>query len=164
MIPLNGSFWRIVFTDRAANVLRGVQSPEGRLHHSGQPALYLSPHPDWAAIAIDAYVAKGDPSRVLIEFEVSNAQVTDLRDPRACAELGITVETSGVPWQPERKKGHPATSWKASDAVRASGSDGLIYPARSDPSRWHVVLYRWNVPAGPTLRQIGTPTAWLNPR
>ncbi|MGJ8617945.1 MAG: RES family NAD+ phosphorylase [Sulfitobacter sp.] len=164
MTSFSGRFWRIVLADRASTVLHGVQSPEGRLHHSGQSALYVSPSPEWAAIAIDAYVSKDDPPRVLIELDVSGAHVTDLRDSSVCAELGITVETASVPWQPERKAGRPATSWQASDAVRATGSDGLIYPARSDPSRWHMVLHRWNGPVGPTIRQVGASIPWLNPR
>jgi hypothetical protein len=48
-----------------------------------------------------------------------------------------------VPWQPQRATGRAATTWAASDAVRAAGADGLIYSARSMPTRWHVVLFRW---------------------
>jgi hypothetical protein len=51
----------------------------------------------------------------------------------------------------------PATSWIASDAARRAGADGMIYAARSDPTRWHVVLFRWNIPAGPIIRQSGSP-------
>lgn len=49
-----------------------------------------------------------------------------------------------MPWLPERSAGLPATSWRASDAVRAAGADGMIYTARSAPHRWHLVLFRWN--------------------
>lgn len=163
LAPVHGRFWRIVFAARLPQVLEGVSSPEGRLHHSGQKALYLSPQPDWAAMAVDAYLRPGDPPRVLVELEISGALVADLREPETCAALGITTATAGVPWQPERARGRRATSWAASDAVRAGKAHGLIYPARSWPERWHMVLHSWNVPGGAQVALSGPVRPWSKP-
>jgi hypothetical protein len=62
-----------------------------------------------------------------------------------------------VPWLPERSAGRPATSWTASDAVRAAGLDGMIYTARSAPDRWHLVLFCWNAPGAARLAPDGPP-------
>ncbi len=164
MTLLSGIFWRIVFHHRISDILAGVSSHEGRLHHSGQTALYLSPSPQAAGIAIDTYVKKTDPPRVLVKLKISAARLIDLRDPDVCTSLNITTETAGIPWQPQREAGHRATSWQASDAVRTTDADGLIYPARSDPNRWHIVLHRWNIPDAALVTQVGAPIAWFHPR
>ena len=161
LTPISGRFWRIIWQHRADALLDGVQSAEGRLHHSGQKALYLSPNPDWAAMAVNAYLRPDDPPRLLVELAVTRARVVDLRDPAVCTALGITPQTPGVPWQPERAEGKPATSWRASDAVRRTDADGLIYPARSYPERWHVVLHRWNLPGKAQVSQNGDATPWF---
>ncbi len=160
LTSISGTFWRIVWRDRLHAVLSGVLSPEGRLHHSGQKALYISPTPQWAAMAVNAYLRDDDPLRVLVELDVTEARVADLRDPEVCDALGITVETAGVLWQPERAQGKPATSWQASDAVRRTEADGLIYPARSYPDRWHLVLHRWNVPGAARVTDNGRASPW----
>jgi RES domain len=129
--------------DRAARVLDPANSPEGRFHHDAQPTLYVSPRPDWAAHAIKAYVRDSDPPRVICELRLTGARVLDLRNPAHCAAWGIDPTHAAVPWLPERAQGLPATTWKASDRARASGADGMIYTARSEPTRWHLVLFRW---------------------
>lgn len=160
---VSGVFFRIVWQDRLNAVLSGVLSPEGRLHHSGQKALYISPTPQWAAMAVNAYLRYDDPPRALVELDVTEARVADLRDPEVCEALGITVETAGVLWQPERAEGKPATSWQASDAVRRTEADGLIYPARSYPDRWHLVLHRWNEPGEARVADNGRASPWPEP-
>ena len=40
------------------------------------------------------------------------------------------------------------------DAARTAGADGMIYTARSEPTRWHLVLFRWNT-NGPILAPDG---------
>ncbi|MCB2134843.1 MAG: RES family NAD+ phosphorylase [Rhodobacteraceae bacterium] len=158
---ISGLFYRIVFTEFAASVLEGVRNPEGRYHHDGEPAIYLSPTPEWAAMAIDTYLRPGDAPRVIVPLRVADARICDLRDATTCAELDIDPEWPSVPWQPERAAGKPATSWRASDAVRRQGADGMIYRARSYPDRWHLVLFRWNTEA--TIARVspeGAPSAW----
>ncbi len=162
-VPVSGRFWRITFAEHARQVLDGVRHPEGRYHHDGQPALYASPTPEFAAMAVDAYLRPGDPPRVICPLALSDARLCDLRDPDICATLGITPDISSVPWVPERAAGLPATSWAASDAVRATDADGMIYRARSYPDRWHIVLFRWNRPGRAQLALDAPPMVWENP-
>jgi RES domain-containing protein len=154
---VSGQYWRSVFEQDLAHVLTGSRAPEGRYHHDGQPALYMSPSPEYSRIAIDAYLRDGDPPRLIVPLEPTNARLADLRDPVIQSHLKLNGTEASVPWQPERTAGLPATSWIASYAARKSGADGIIYAARSDPYRWHVVLFRWNVPSGPQIRQNGSP-------
>lgn len=144
---LDGLFYRIVPQDRLAQALAPAISAEGRSHHDAQPTLYISPHPDWAEHAIKAYVRDGDPPRVVCEVRLTGAKVLDLRNAAHCADWGIDPTLAAVPWLPQRAKGLPASTWTwtwtVSDRARASGVDGMIYTARTEPSRWHLVLFRW---------------------
>lgn len=140
---LDGLFYRIVPQARASQVLAPATNPEGRFHHDAQPALYVSSRPDWAEHAIRPYVRKDDPPRVICELRIADAQVLDLRIPDHCAVRGIDPALAAIPWLPERAQGRPASTWDVSDRARASGADGMIYPARTEPARWHLVLFRW---------------------
>ncbi len=157
---LNTALYRIVFAQHADGVLDGVIHQEGRFHHDGQSALYASPSPQTAAIAIKAYLDEGDPPRVLVPLALRDASMVDLRDPDTCAALSIDPAWPSVLWSEERAAGQAATSWRASDAVRASGADGMIYASRTAPERWHVVLFSWNQSAGAALSVVGVPAPW----
>ncbi|MEJ8563036.1 RES family NAD+ phosphorylase [Yoonia sp. GPGPB17] len=157
---LNTTLYRIVFAEFANTVLEGAIHPEGRFHHADQPALYASPSPDTAAIAIQIYLKPDDPPRVLVPLSLRNARMVDLRDIDTCKVLGIDPAWSTVPWSDERAAGRPATSWRASDAARAAGADGMLYASRRTPDRWHVVLFSWNIGNGAVLDIDGTPTRW----
>jgi RES domain-containing protein len=160
---VSGRFWRSLFETDVALVLDGARLPEGRYHHDGQPALYISPSPDYSRIAIDAYLRDDDPPRVIVPLDVVGARLADLRDPTVQRALGLAGTEASVPWRPERVKGRPATSWIASDAARDAGADGIIYAARSDPIRWHVCLFRWDNGDGAQVMQSG-PVIPFNPR
>lgn len=140
---INGRFYRIVPQDRAAQALSPAISPEGRFHHDNQPTLYVSPRADWAEHAIKVYVRDDDPRRIICELEIKNAQVLDLRDEEHCAFWGVDAALGSIPWLPERSRGLAASTWKLSDFARTIGADGMIYTARSDPSRWHMALFDW---------------------
>ena len=140
---LDGLFYRIVPGDRATQALAPAVSPEGRFHHDGQPTLYVSSRPDWAEHAIKSYVRDNDPPRVICELRLTGAKVLDLRRPDHCAAWDIDPSLAAVPWLPERAQNSPASTWTVSDRARASGADGMIYTARSEPSRWHLVLFHW---------------------
>lgn len=140
----DGLFYRIVPADRADKALDPAISPEGRFHHSRQPTLYVSPRPDWACHAIQTYVRTTDPPRVICELHLSGIAVLDLRNQSHCSAAGIDPTLAAVPWLPERAEGLPASTWEVSDHARASGADGMIYTARSEPTRWHLVLFRWS--------------------
>lgn len=156
--PLSGCFYRITFARDAHRILGGVIHPEGRFHHDGQSAFYCSPSVDAASAAVAVYLKPNDPPRVIVPLKVSGARLCDLRDADTCAALGIDLNTPSVPWAPQRAQGIPATSWLASDAVRSSQADGMIYTCRREPRlRWHIVLFGWNQPRGAQVRLDGNP-------
>ncbi len=157
MIPVAGRFWRTVLASDVVRVLDGAVSPEGRYHHKGQEALYMSPLPEYSRFAVDACLRPDDPPRVIVPLDVTGANLADLRAPDVQRALGLNGTESGTLWQPERAMGQPATSWIASDAARNAGADGIIYAARSDATRWHIVLFRWNASTGPQVTQSGSP-------
>ena len=110
MVPLSGTFYRIVFEKYLDSALNGVLSPEGRFHHDGEPAFYCSPTAQAASIAIDRYVAANDDARVLCKLTVTGAQVCDIRPPdhtptlhrrdtdiEKCAYLGRDPVVRGAP-------------------------------------------------------------------
>lgn len=140
---LSGLFYRIVPADRADTALAPAQSPEGRFHHDGQSTLYVSSRPDWAEQAIRVYVRPEDPPRVICEVDLAPTRVLDLRDATLGAALGVDPALAAVPWLPERAAGRPASSWRVADAARAAGAEGMIYTARTEPARWHLVLFDW---------------------
>ena len=160
MIALSAPFWRIVFTSDAPNVLAGSLMPEGRFHHDGQQALYLSPDPIWAGHAVKAYVKTDDRPRVIVPVSVQADAVADLRDTATLDSLRLRGHEAAVPFLPERAAGRVATSWRASDAAREAGAQGMIFPARRDPSRWHLVLFSWNEPGGATAALQGSAEPW----
>ena len=141
---LSGTFYRILFASDLPRLLQGAVTPEGRFHHDGEKALYMSPSPEAAAIAVATYLRPNDPPRVVQALTLANARVLDLRSATVLAGLGLDGAEASVLWQPQRAAGMAATSWRASDAARASGADGMIYLSRKDPARWHLVLFGWN--------------------
>ncbi|MFT6674107.1 MAG: RES domain-containing protein [Sulfitobacter sp.] len=163
MTRLSGRFYRIVLAAHRQSLLKGVISPEGRFHHSCQPALYLSSRQDWAGHAIARYIGRDDPPRVICELDLSQARMLDLRKVAPCRALGIDPDLAAVPWLPERAEHRFASSWQVADQARATGADGLIYQARSAPERWHLVLFRWNSPDAPLLRDRHQDRAFLPP-
>ena len=160
-IPLRriaGRFWRAVPAARVASVLAS-QGPEsaGRYHRPGQPALYLTPEPDWAVIAIGRHMAKDGVPRVVVPPDLSAAQVVDQHDPVACAMLGIDPDASDLRWQAEMAAGRVPPSWEAADAARGTGADGIVDRSRGIAGGWHVALFHWNVPGAPQLSVVGEP-------
>ncbi len=129
LTPFCGTLYRIAFAKYAGAVLDGVIHPEGRFHYDGQPALYASPSPETAAIAIDIYLKSDDAPRVMVPLKVTGASVVDLRDRATCERYGIDPTWPSVPWADQRAKGDPATSWKASDVVLVARTD--------EPTPWH---------------------------
>ncbi len=155
MTPISGRFYRIIFESDLARVLEGVPNPEGRFHHDRQPALYLSPSHNAARVAIDSYYRSNDAARVIVPLKLSSANVLDFRKTATSDGLGLTGRETTVHWRRERRAKKPATSWRASDAARAAGADGMIYHSRKAPPLWHVVLFAWNQKGAPSLTQYG---------
>lgn len=157
MTSITGRFWRTIFAADLDRILEGVISPEGRYHHDRQKALYVSPTPDFSRDAVDIYLRDGDPPRIVVPLAIEGAKFLDVRQSDVQHALGLDGTEANTLWQPERKVGRPATSWIASDAVRNAGADGMIYAARSEPTRWHIVLFRWNGSDGPRITTDGPP-------
>ena len=160
-IPLRrieGRFYRAVLPDRIEAVLDppGPQSA-GRYHRYGQPALYITPEADWAAIALGPYMVEDGQPRVIVPLDVDGADVFDQRDAAACAALGIDPEAANTRWRPALAEGREPPSWRNADAVRTAGAGGIIDPSRGILGGWHVALFRWNEPGGPMIRVAGPP-------
>ncbi|MGB3316229.1 MAG: RES domain-containing protein [Albidovulum sp.] len=109
MTPFSGRVWHSVFATRRDLALDGAQHREGRFHHDGQKALYLSPTPEHARLAISVYVGPDDPPRVILPLQLSMAQLLDLRDAGVQRQLGLQGHEASVNWRPERAAGLPAT-------------------------------------------------------
>ncbi len=150
---ISGTFWRLKESARASEILAPAHSPEGRFHHDGQKAIYLSDSPEGCHVAMSYYARPGDPEQTLFELNLHNARVLDLRDHSQCARLGIDPANANVRWQKERAAGNLASTWAISDAARAAGADGLLNPSRKRPDLTHLVLFRWNGPNEPVLTQ-----------
>ena len=162
MTPFSGRFYRIIFKHNLARVLDSVPNPEGRFHHDGQPALYFSPSHNAARVAIDSYYRANDAARVIVPLKLSGANVLDFRRPATSVGLGLTGGETTVHRRRERRAKKPATSWRASDAARAAGADGMIFHSRKAPPLWHIVLFAWNQKGAPTLAQDGLPQQFIS--
>ncbi|OJY65989.1 MAG: hypothetical protein BGP16_06195 [Sphingobium sp. 66-54] len=102
-------------------------------------------------MAVAPYVRPDDPPRTMWCLSVDSARV-DVRDAALWRALDIDPADSAVPWQPQLAEGICPATWTVSDGARRAGADGLIYTARSDPRRWHLVLFRWNEFGGPVMK------------
>lgn len=160
MTRTTGQFYRALFERHIDRALLGVRSIEGRFHHDGQPALYLSPSPEAVRVAMRAYVRLNDQPRVILPLRLEAAALLDLRNTDIQCVLGLEGYGASVNWRSERATGKLATSWVASDAARKTGCDGVIYASRSQPEHWHVVLFRWNENDGAKLERNGPPMAF----
>ena len=157
---ISGQFWRAIATDRVGQVLDppGPDSA-GRYHRPGQAALYITPEADWATIAIGRYLLADGIKRVVVPLELDCADLFDQRDPAACAALGIDPQQSQVRWNDELAAGREPSSWRASDAARAVGAQGIIDVSRGIAGGWHACLFAWNQPGAPQVRVAGDPVA-----
>ncbi|KIC12363.1 hypothetical protein RA19_03180 [Leisingera sp. ANG-M1] len=124
-----------------------ARAPEGRFHHSGQPALYASLTPEGAGIAIKRYISPGDPPRIILPLQVTAARITDLR-----GRPGVSAV-----WQDIRASGAPAPTWMHSDTARAVDAQGLLYSSRSRPELAHLALFAIS-PA--TVQTAGPAQPW----
>lgn len=134
-----GLVWRILDARRADDPLGPARAPEGRFHHSGQPALYASLSAEGAGVAIARYVTDTDPPRVIVPLAVRLTAVRDLRAEPDPARASVV-------WQEGRALGLSSPTWAFSDAARAAGAEAMIYLSRSRPDLAHIVLFDWSAP------------------
>ncbi|MFM7348682.1 MAG: RES family NAD+ phosphorylase [Erythrobacter sp.] len=155
---VSGRFYRAVLVERVSDVLAPPPpGSAGRYHRPGQATLYKSPRLDWAMIAVSGYIREDGRPRVAIPLEVGDALVLDQHDEAACRYLSVDRELSNAPWRTALAAGEEPPSWRNSDAVRASGADGIIDRSRMISGGWHLNLFRWNTLGGPCVTVCGEP-------
>ena len=156
--PFTGRLCRICA--EGADPLAFAGAPAGRFHHDHQPTLYasLSPEGAGAGVALASYLSPNDPPRLIWPLHLAAPALADLRDPSACAALGIDPSDLVSRWAEAWAEGRPVRSWHASDRLRDLGLDGFLYPSRKAPEHGHVTLF---TAAG--LRRDGPPARWIPP-
>lgn len=131
LVPFEGTIWRIMFADQAATPCAPVRGPQGRFHHSGQPALYGSLTAEGAGVALKRYLAPDDPARMIMALRVKFAAISDMRGNAAAA----------VVWQDSAATGQAAPTWAVSDTARIVGAQALLYTSRTRPDLNHLVIF-----------------------
>ncbi|MCE8417994.1 RES family NAD+ phosphorylase [Rhodovulum sulfidophilum] len=150
MIAFRGLVWRLLPTERAGAPCAPVASPEGRFHRPGEAVLYASLTAEGAGVAIARYLTPDAPARALVPLAVTADRIVDLRALPA-------PNPASIVWQDLRASGAPAPTWAFSDAARAEGAEGLLYPSRSRPELSHLVLFD---PAPPLVQPAGPARPW----
>lgn len=162
-IVFNGRCWRMKFLAQADDVLAPATAPEGRSHHGGQRAIYLSTSPEGTVLGTRRYMRANDPPRAIFPLNVRNARIVDLRDPVATARLGIDTTHRAIDWHSLRALGQTSPTWAISDRVRELGLDGMLYASSAEPARTHLTLFRWNEDGAARLTCAGPPQPWPQP-
>ncbi|SFS21903.1 RES family NAD+ phosphorylase [Yoonia litorea] len=162
VLTFNDTAYRLKNLADAADVLAPAHAPEGRSHRDGQRALYLSLTPEGCVVATRRYVTGDTPEQAIFPLQVTAARVVDLRDDAATSALGIDTTHRAIEWQSLRSKGLPSPTWDLADRVRALGLDGMLYASRSDPSKTHLTLFRWNEPGTDARVSLAGPHLPLN--
>ena len=126
MKRLSGLFYRLIETARAGEILAPAHCPEGRFHHDGQQAIYLSETEQGARVAMATYADNIKTPLSLFALRLKDANLLDLRDLTQCARLGIDPSVAQNRWQAERVQGKSASTWRLSDAARAAGADCML--------------------------------------
>lgn len=159
LLPVEGIFYRAVLSVNAHAVLAppGPQSA-GRYHRQGQPALYMSPFPEWSIIAVSGYMREDGLARVLIPLRLTGAWLVDQRDKAKCDQLGIVPDAANDSWRTALQQGRTPGSWQNADKARATGADGIIDCSRFIPGGWHVCLFGWNAQSTARVAVCGKPT------
>ena len=157
VVRVDGRFWRAGFLGRENDLLAPAGAPQGRWHHKGQKALYLSQTPEGCQVALRVYVNPRDPPRAIFPFVVTNAQVADLRQPETRKAWNTSLNDIHAFWAGLHAKDEASPTWRLGDQLRAKGLDGLLTPSRSRPDLTHLTLFRWNGSDGAQITQDGAP-------
>lgn len=157
VVQVTGRFWRAGFLGQDEQLLAPAGAPNGRWHHDGQNALYLSGSPEGCQVALRAYVKPTDPSRGIFPFQTRAARVVDLRSPPTREQLQVKLNDLHVFWANLHAAGKTSPTWELADRLRASGVNGVLTPSRSRPDLTHLTLFHWNCENGPTVHSDGPP-------
>jgi RES domain-containing protein len=129
MQGFSGIVWHMI--PAGANPLAPAAAPEGRFHHSGQPALYASLTAEGTIVAMQRYLVEGGRPRLIVPLTIRAARLADQRGNPAAS----------VVWQDVRASGDPAPTWAFSDEARGAGAEGMFYSSRSRPDLSHLVVF-----------------------
>ncbi len=156
---VSGRFFRVLAEGEDDALGQNPQRAPGRFHRAGERALYLSPSPDAAAIAVGEHVRPGDGPRKIVAMELKDAHLLDLLDEKACALFGVAYADAASPWDRVLESGKTPPSWSVADRLRARGVAGLIDPSRRAPGAglWRITLFNWNGAIGPRVSVLGKP-------
>jgi RES domain-containing protein len=124
----SGIIWRAAIEGRSP--LIPAAAPEGRFHHSGQPALYASLTPEGCRVAIRRYLRADDPPRLIHPLRFGAERVIDMSGK---PDLSIV-------WQ-DWRDGGPSPTWAVSDRLRRQGWQAMLYSSRSRPDLTHIVIF-----------------------
>lgn len=152
---ISGTFVKIALVDDLDVLISrfSPSRPAARFNRKGQDALYLSVNEDSARVAMIKHAQKSTGQRVLINYNVQNCKVVDLRHAQAQEMRSLASQD----WEEAIACGREPTSWQMADKLRQSNAVGLIDPSRKNPKLWHLTLLRWNEKGAPTVTMIGEP-------
>lgn len=148
-----GSFYRAVDPAHRASALHGSRSA-GRYSPPDVPTLYPSASRDGVAAAMAAHAVERASDLDVLRFEVVAHRIADLRAHDALRAVGIDPADAAADWQDTVAAGGSPSSWRVREALEQRGAHGLIDPSRKRPGLWHLVLFRWNRPGAPVVREI----------
>ncbi|WP_456285513.1 RES family NAD+ phosphorylase [Microbacterium sp. JZ70] len=154
LIDVRGIFYRAIDRRFRAAALAGSRAP-GRYSRSHQPTLYLSATREGVEAAMIAHRGARAAQLDIVAVEVTASRIADLRNTSAMESLGIDPSDATAPWQEKVEVGETPPSWHVRDRLVSAGAQGLIDPSRKRPPLWHLVLFRWNVPDGPSVQPLG---------
>lgn len=156
---VSGRFFRVLGADEDDPIAQTPHRAPGRFHRAGERALYLSPSPDAAAVAVGEHIRPGDGPRKIVAVELKDARLLDVLDEKACAALGVSYADAASPWSRVLEAGKTPPSWGFADRLRARGVTGLIDPSRRAPGvgLWRITLFNWNGATGPRVSLLGKP-------
>jgi hypothetical protein len=150
-VSVRGVFYRAVVADGCGDALQG-STAAGRYSRPHQRTLYMSATQEGVAAAMQAHPLPDGMRRTICALAVEAQAIVDLRDDRACEQAGIRRENAMSPWQELVSGGGIPPSWAVRARLEDVGANGLIDPSRKANGLWHLVLFRWNIPGGPTVR------------
>lgn len=158
--PLAGRFWRSTFVETAHSLTQPASAPNGRWHHGGQTALYLSGSPEGCTVALKVYLRQDDLPRGIFPLDVIAQRIVDLRDARVRDAFEVSLTDIHAFWNDYVQAGETSPTWELSDQLRGLGVEGILSPSRSRPDLTHLTLFNWNTPDGPTVARDGAPLEW----
>ncbi|MGY2128978.1 RES family NAD+ phosphorylase [Blastococcus sp. SYSU DS0617] len=150
---VSGTFYRAVDPAHRAAALAGSRSA-GRYSPADVPTLYLSASREGVAAAMIAHSGARSTALDVPAFAVAADRIVDLRAHEALRSVGIDPADAAADWQDTVAAGGCPPSWRVRQALERRGAHGLIDPSRRRPDLWHLVLFTWNRPGAPSVREI----------